>query len=52
MLFPQEHQDIVKENALLSGHRNLKQRIHFHAELKEKYHKLLEVINEMSAYKH
>jgi hypothetical protein len=33
---------LVKENAQLSGHRNLKQRIQFHADLKEKYHKLLE----------
>ena len=42
-LSSQENQDIVKENAQLSGHRNTKQRIQFHAKLKMDYHKLLEV---------
>lgn len=38
-----ENQEIVKENAQLSGHRNLKQKIQFHAKLKMDYHKLMSV---------
>ena len=39
----QECADLVKENAMVSGHQNIRQRIHFHANLKMEYHKTLEV---------
>lgn len=46
----QENKELVKENAQLSGHRNLQQRIQYHAKLKLDYHKLIEACYESTKH--